>query len=78
MIQNGIVAVGDISNNAISFTQKSKNNIAWYTFLEISGFSPQIAQMRFEQGLAVYKKFEQLQGRYFWLKYGSSCTLFSV
>ncbi|MEY2901910.1 MAG: hypothetical protein RLY89_1016 [Bacteroidota bacterium] len=62
MIQNGIVAVGDISNNATSFTQKSKNNLAWHTFLEISGFSPQIASMRFEQGLAAYRQFEPLQG----------------
>jgi cytosine/adenosine deaminase-related metal-dependent hydrolase len=62
MIQNGIVAVGDISNNATSFIQKSKNNLSWHTFLEISGFSPQIAQMRFEQGLAAYQQFEPLQG----------------
>ncbi len=62
MIQNGIVAVGDISNNATSFKQKSKNNLSWHTFLEISGFSPQIAAMRFEQGLAAYKQFEPLQG----------------
>lgn len=62
MIQNGIVAVGDISNNATSFLQKSKNNLAWHTFLEISGFSPQIAQMRFDQGLAAFKQFEPLQG----------------
>ena len=67
MIQGGIVAVGDISNNAISFTQKSKNNLAWHTFLEISGFSPQIAQMRFEQGLAAYKQFEPLQDNVFGL-----------
>jgi cytosine/adenosine deaminase-related metal-dependent hydrolase len=62
MIQNGIVAVGDISNNAISFQQKSKNNLAWHGFLEISGFSPQIAQMRFENGLSAYHQFEQLLG----------------
>lgn len=62
MIQHGIVAVGDISNHATSFTQKSKNNLSWHTFLEISGFSPQIAQMRFEQGLAAYDQFEPLQG----------------
>lgn len=62
MIQNGIVAVGDISNNAISFQQKSTNNLAWHGFLELSGFSPQIANMRFETGLAYYHQFEQLLG----------------
>ncbi len=61
MIQNGIVAVGDISNNATSFHQKSKNNLAWQVFLEISGWSPQIADMRFQNGLAAYQQFEELQ-----------------
>lgn len=65
MIQNGIVAVGDISNNAISFQQKSKNNLAWHGFLEISGFAPQIATMRFEGGLSAYRQFEQLLGSNF-------------
>jgi cytosine/adenosine deaminase-related metal-dependent hydrolase len=60
MIENGIVAVGDISNNAISFTQKAKNRLAYYTFLELSGFTPYIAQSRFDKGLEYYQQFKQI------------------
>jgi cytosine/adenosine deaminase-related metal-dependent hydrolase len=34
MIENGIVAVGDISNSTDTFAQKKKNNIYYYTFVE--------------------------------------------
>jgi cytosine/adenosine deaminase-related metal-dependent hydrolase len=60
MIENGIVAVGDISNNAISVTQKAKNRLAYYTFLELSGFTPYIAQSRFDKGLEYYQQFKQI------------------
>jgi cytosine/adenosine deaminase-related metal-dependent hydrolase len=60
MIETGIVAVGDISNNAISVTQKAKNQLAYYTFLELSGFTPYIAQSRFDKGLEYYQKFKQI------------------
>jgi len=63
MLANGIVAVGDISNNAISFSQKAKQRIAYYTFLELSGFTPQIAQTRFDKGLTYYQLFGQLTSR---------------
>lgn len=36
MFNNGIVAVGDISNHACSLTQKEKSAIQWYNFLEIT------------------------------------------
>ncbi|MEI6586757.1 MAG: amidohydrolase family protein [Sediminibacterium sp.] len=60
MIAGGIVAVGDISNNAISLNQKAKNRLAYYTFLEISGWSPMIADPRFLKGKEYYDLFEQL------------------
>lgn len=60
MIANGIIAVGDISNNTISFSQKAKHRLAYYTFLEVSGWSPQIAAPRFEKGLEYYHHFNQL------------------
>lgn len=34
MIEGGIVAVGDISNTADTFEQKSKGNLRYYTFVE--------------------------------------------
>lgn len=63
MLLNGIVAVGDISNKSISFTQKAKNRLAYYTFLELSGFSPSIAQSRFEKGLEYHQQFEKINSR---------------
>ncbi len=35
MIKNGIVAVGDISNNDSTFAQKAENNLMYHTFLEV-------------------------------------------
>jgi cytosine/adenosine deaminase-related metal-dependent hydrolase len=63
MLENGIVAVGDISNNAISFAQKAKQRLAYYTFLEISGFTPQVTQLRFDKGLEYYQQFEQINSK---------------
>jgi cytosine/adenosine deaminase-related metal-dependent hydrolase len=39
MIENGIVAVGDISNTSNSFNLKKENNIYYHTFLEALGFT---------------------------------------
>jgi len=49
MLANGIVAVGDISNISSSFHQKAKQRLAYYTFLELSGFTPFVASSRFER-----------------------------
>ncbi len=38
MIKNGIVAVGDISNTTDTFEQKAKNNLRYYTFMEVFDF----------------------------------------
>ena len=37
MINNGIVAVGDISNNDSTFKQKSKSKLCYHTFIEVFG-----------------------------------------
>ena len=57
MIANGIVAVGDISNNALTLAQKQLNNLAYYTFIEVSGWKPEIASPRFENALKVLESF---------------------
>src|SRR6202043_1588055 len=49
MLVNGIVAVGDICNNLSSFAQKQKQMLAYYNFIEVSGWLPQIATARFEK-----------------------------
>ena len=45
---NGIVAVGDISNTNTTFQLKSESKIVYHTFIEALGFSPQRAEKAFE------------------------------
>lgn len=47
MIQNGIVAAGDICNNLLTIEQKLKHNLHYYNFVESSGWLPGIANQRF-------------------------------
>lgn len=44
MHENGIVAVGDISNQLISKSLKLHSPIYYFTFLEIMGFNPALAE----------------------------------
>lgn len=57
MIENGIVAVGDICNTTNTINQKKKNNLYYHNFIEISGFVPQKAQERFDEGEKIYNEF---------------------
>ncbi len=57
MIDNGIVAVGDICNNQLTIEQKQQNNLAYYNFIEASGFVPAGAQERFERARLLLKTF---------------------
>lgn len=57
MKRNGIIAVGDISNNSLSVEQKRKKNLQYYNFIETSGWLPQLAQTRFEKTTTVYEEF---------------------
>jgi len=59
MIENGIVAVGDISNNALSFYQKSLGRLRYYNFIEVSGFHPGIARQRFDKAVEVFNRFAE-------------------
>ncbi|HEX8279654.1 MAG TPA: amidohydrolase family protein [Segetibacter sp.] len=47
MIQNGIVAAGDTSNNLLTIEQKLNNNLHYYNFVEASGWLPDVATQRF-------------------------------
>ena len=47
MFKNGVVAVGDVSNTSTTFQLKSKSRIAYHTFIEALGFSPQRAEKAF-------------------------------
>ena len=61
MLDNGIVAVGDICNNLSTFHQKQKNRLAYYNFIEVSGWLPGVAQSRFERALDCYHAFAKPQ-----------------
>lgn len=57
MLQNGIVAVGDICNNTFTIPQKSKGRLSYHNFIEASGFVPAFAKERFDKSLAVLTSF---------------------
>ncbi|MFI5172444.1 MAG: amidohydrolase family protein [Chitinophagales bacterium] len=54
MIKNGIVAVGDISNNQNTFHQKTKRNLYYHTFIELISFNPANANSIFDKGEELY------------------------
>ena len=51
MMRNGIVAVGDISNNNSTFKQKAEGNLFYHTFVEIFSMDPAKAEETFAAGL---------------------------
>jgi aminodeoxyfutalosine deaminase len=48
MWDNGISAVGDISNNQLTFPLKSASPVYYHTFIEALGFSPERAERAFD------------------------------
>ena len=59
MLQNGIVAVGDISNQAISFETKASSSLYYHTFIELIGLSPGLSQQIFDQGKDMMNQLEK-------------------
>jgi len=57
MLENGIVAAGDICNNTLTLSQKLKGRLAYYNFIEVSGWLPPIAEQRFIRSKAYYDAF---------------------
>jgi cytosine/adenosine deaminase-related metal-dependent hydrolase len=60
MYDNGIVAVGDISNNNVSIPVKAKSKIYYHTFVEAFSFIPGKAQETFDKALSLVNEFKQL------------------
>ena len=60
MLANGIVAVGDICNNALTIQQKLKGRIWYHNFIEASGFNPQVVKERFERSVGYFAAYAQL------------------
>lgn len=59
MIQNGIVAAGDICNHILTLQQKMKQHLYYYNFVESSGWLPGIALQRFERSKNAYDLFSK-------------------
>ncbi|MBX9734725.1 MAG: amidohydrolase family protein [Chitinophagaceae bacterium] len=73
MIADGIVAVGDICNNTLSISLKAKQQLAYYNFIEVSGWNPAIAEARYEHSKNILNKFEsQIEDSRFQI---SNCSL---
>lgn len=60
MIQNGIVAVGDIVNTDHTFTQKSLQHLHYHTFIELFDPGEEKADEVFEKGLNLERKLKQI------------------
>lgn len=57
MFENGIVAVGDIANQAVSITIKRSSPLYYHTFLEVMGFNPATAKASIRRALEFKEKF---------------------
>jgi aminodeoxyfutalosine deaminase len=57
MLRNGIVAAGDICNNTLSLSQKSKGRIYYHNFIEASGFDPSMSEERFTRSLDIFRQY---------------------
>ncbi|MEQ8625467.1 MAG: amidohydrolase family protein [Vicingaceae bacterium] len=59
MYENGIVAVGDISNGSATFKRKQQSAIYYHSFIELFGFDPIKANTVYERGIELKQKAEQ-------------------
>lgn len=57
MLRNGIVAVGDICNNTLTAPQKSRHQLRYHNFVEVSGFVNSIAEERFQRAQGMLEQF---------------------
>lgn len=57
MFNNGIVAVGDISNGTSTFSFKEKSKLKYHTFVEVFGSDPKIANEAFEHSKTVFNAY---------------------
>lgn len=60
MFENGIVAVGDISNQIASKEIKQRSKIYYHTFVEAMGFNPQRANVIMDYAVGIKNEFAPL------------------
>lgn len=58
MLQNGIVAVGDICNTADTIIAKQNGQLHYHNFIEVSGFVPATAAIRLTAAQQIATQFE--------------------
>ena len=58
MYENGIVAVGDISNSNATLSLKANSKLYYHTFIETFGFTPGRAQEVFDNALKLLNEFK--------------------
>jgi cytosine/adenosine deaminase-related metal-dependent hydrolase len=58
MYENGIVAVGDISNNNVSIPVKDASKLYYHSFVETFSFLPSQAETAFNKALDLLKEFK--------------------
>jgi aminodeoxyfutalosine deaminase len=63
MLKNGIVAVGDICNNALTIPQKQKGRLTYYNFIEASGWLPSVSEVRLERVKELYEQYFTLNSQ---------------
>ncbi len=79
MFANGIVAVGDISNNKLSKSVKQDSRIYYHTFIELLGFDPLRAETVFQKALDLKADFTPLPASFApHAPYSVSAELFSI
>lgn len=61
MYENGIVAVGDISNVIASKSIKQESSLYYHTFIEILSFEPEKAKDVFRAGTELFQAFQPLK-----------------
>jgi cytosine/adenosine deaminase-related metal-dependent hydrolase len=58
MLENGIVAVGDIANTSITIPIKAAAKLYYHSFIETFGFLPAQAEQTFQKALDLLKEFK--------------------
>lgn len=57
MLNNGIVAVGDICNGDLTLKKKQTSPLLYHNFLEVAGFPPMVAEPRMNAILELSRRF---------------------
>jgi aminodeoxyfutalosine deaminase len=77
MLNNGIVAVGDICNNTLTILQKKKQRLLYHNFIEVSGFVPALAQDRFDKARVILGAYQSIEENIQYSMFNVQCSTLS-